>query len=487
MFESLESKAVGYGSRDILKAVDGLKRARIAVANELLVWVAAWADAHPAESIMETGPGLARAVRPGGEGTPAVNDLAMVELSAKLGKSTSSGMLFLGDVLDLRHRLPQLWAKVMGCEVEEWQALRVARMTHRLSQEQAGEVDRAVAWFAGTQPPRKLFDTVEATILRIDGDRARAEYEERRKQVGVWKSQTDDNGLKGVFGRLEPLAAERLYARVQELADCLSEGTADERRAEAFGLLGDAAAITRLRAKRRQPELFDEELAEAVAALTPGDEPELMVEESEVHPALRDRPASVDVESAIFEAAVQRLVEKLDPKLLVPTSTVVVHISAEDLAQDEGVCRVPEIGPALKSVIGDWLHHDRVIVRPVIDLNDAPPPVDDYEIPNRHRDHALLRCPGSVFPWSTATRNLDLDHTDPYRPNGPPGQTRVEKLIPLSRTEHRAVTHGGWRRRKPDPTTMIFRSPHGHVFLTNRTGTHDLGAGPVAHALWSAA
>ncbi|NYE72966.1 hypothetical protein BKA15_004295 [Microlunatus parietis] len=33
---------------------------------------------------------------------------------------------------------------------------------------------------------------------------------------------------------------------------------------------------------------------------------------------------------------------------------------------------------------------------------------------------------------------------------------------------------------------MIFRSPHGNVYLTNRTGTHDLGDGPVAHTLWTA-
>ncbi|NYE69254.1 hypothetical protein BKA15_000583 [Microlunatus parietis] len=33
---------------------------------------------------------------------------------------------------------------------------------------------------------------------------------------------------------------------------------------------------------------------------------------------------------------------------------------------------------------------------------------------------------------------------------------------------------------------MIFRSPHGHVYVTNRTGTHDLGDGPAAHSLWAA-
>ena len=65
-------------------------------------------------------------------------------------------------------------------------------------------------------------------------------------------------------------------------------------------------------------------------------------------------------------AKMERLVERLDPSLLVPTSTVVVHVAAEDLPHHEGVCRVPGIGPTLKSVVGEWLGHDRVVVRPVI-------------------------------------------------------------------------------------------------------------------------
>lgn len=43
MFESLEERAVGHGTGAILKAVDELKHDRIRVANELLVWTAAWA------------------------------------------------------------------------------------------------------------------------------------------------------------------------------------------------------------------------------------------------------------------------------------------------------------------------------------------------------------------------------------------------------------------------------------------------------------
>jgi hypothetical protein len=126
----------------------------------------------------------------------------------------------------------------------------------------------------------------------------------------------------------------------------------------------------------------------------------------------------------------------------------------------------------------------------VIDLNDPPAPVDSYEIPDRHKRHVFLRHPASTFPWSTATNTLDLDHVMPYLPRlrgGPPGQTRIDGLTPNARTEHRAVTHGGWRKRTPEPGTMIYRDPYGDVYLTNHTGTHDLGDGAFAHAIWTLA
>jgi hypothetical protein len=95
-----------------------------------------------------------------------------------------------------------------------------------------------------------------------------------------------------------------------------------------------------------------------------------------------------------------------------------------------------------------------------------------------------------MFPWSTATNALDLDHVLPYLSEargGPPGQTRIDKLSPNARTEHRAITYGGWQRRLPELGTMLYRAPHGTLLLTNHTGTHDLGYGDFAHAIWTLA
>ncbi len=495
VFESLELRVVGYGTDDILKAAGAAVRARVEAENELLAWTAAWADANSGESIhpdelrLLGGP---RGVRPGGEGTPEVCDLALVEFAVKLKKSEFSGTRYVGEVLDIRHRLPLLWEKVMLCEVEGWQARSLARLTHHLSLEQALQVDADIAGYAGLVGFQKLQNQAVAAIARVDAVGVERRAAERKKQLGVWLSQTNDEGLKAIFGRLEPAAAIRLYARIQEIADALpaDSGTADERRAAALALLGNELEATRLLAKHRQPDLFGAEFAAAVEPVT-GEDPDEPVEESELHPSLRDEPVQiVDVESVIFRAAVEALVAKLDPALLVPTSTLVVHIAGESLEQGYGICRVPGIGPTTMGVVRHWLGHDRVNVVPVVDLNDPPAPVDAYEIPDRHQRYLRFARPGSSFPWSSATERLEFDHSQPYRSmddGGPPGQTSTDGLAPMARREHRAVTYGGWQRRQPEPGTMIFRAPHGDLRLTNYSGTYDLGDGPFARAIWTAA
>ncbi|WP_152363558.1 DUF222 domain-containing protein [Microlunatus speluncae] len=494
MFESLELRVAGYGTDDILKAAKAAVRARLEAENELIAWTAAWADANSADSIhpdelrLRGGP---RGIRPGGDGTPEVNDLALVELAVAMRKGEFAGTRFVGEVLDVRFRLPLLWEKVMGCEVEGWQARTIARMTHHLTLEQALQVDADLAGFAGLVGFSKLRDRAEAAIARVDAERVERVAAERKSELGVWLSQTSDEGLKSLFARLEPAAAIRLYARIQELADALpaDDRTPDERRAEALALLGNELEATRILAEARQPDLFAEEFAAAVQPVA-GEDPDEPVEESELHQSLRDQPAMItDTGLVVFRAAVERIVAGLDPSLLLPTSTLVVHVAAESLETGSGICRVPGIGPTTMGVVKDWLGHDRVNVVPVVDLNDPPAPVDAYEIPDRHRRYLRFARPGSSFPWSTATGNLELDHTVPYRSmgeGGPPGQTGIDALAPLARREHRAVTHGGWRRRQPEPGTMIFRSPHGDTQLTNHSGTFDLGRGMFARAVWDA-
>ena len=119
--------------------------------------------------------------------------------------------------------------------------------------------------------------------------------------------------------------------------------------------------------------------------------------------------------------------------------------------------------------------------------------MDSYEIPDRIREHLRLRQPVDVFPYAAGprpARQPDLDHTLRYVPpghGGPPGQTGIGNLSPLTRYHHRVKTFGRWRVRQPEPGVWVWRSPEKRIFLVNATGTHQLGPSDYAQQIWRAA
>lgn len=170
---------------------------------------------------------------------------------------------------------------------------------------------------------------------------------------------------------------------------------------------------------------------------------------------------------------------------------VVLHFHLSDSAVDggHGVVR-PEHGePTSLQQLRTWLAETgcHVTVRPVHDPAGMAA-VDAYETPLRMRDALLARHPAEVFPFGAAVRrNLDTDHTIPYvapSRGGPPGQTGLHNLGPLARGHHRAVTHGRWRHRQPEPGTYVFRSPHDYVFVVTNQGTINLGCTDFAADVW---
>ena len=68
----------------------------------------------------------------GGDGSPGVAAFVAEELGAAMGVSTQSAMSLMADALDLRHRLPLLWAKVEVGEVAPYKTRRVAADTRSL-------------------------------------------------------------------------------------------------------------------------------------------------------------------------------------------------------------------------------------------------------------------------------------------------------------------------------------------------------------------
>jgi hypothetical protein len=173
---------------------------------------------------------------------------------------------------------------------------------------------------------------------------------------------------------------------------------------------------------------------------------------------------------------------------------VVLHFHLCDAAvrAGYGTVRYDDGEPQTLAQLRDWLADTgcSVTVRPVRDPADVAP-VDSYEIPQRIRDAVRLRNPAEVFPYGSATTaTLDLDHTIPWVPidrGGPPGQTAVGNLGPLTRAHHRVLTHGRWQRRQPDPGQYVYRTPHGRIYLVTNQGTLPLGSSAFAHAVWHAA
>ncbi|QDP97712.1 hypothetical protein FOE78_18955 [Microlunatus elymi] len=476
--------------------------------NNKLITAVHWAHQHPAESIDPHQLRIAggdRPIRPGGDGTPEMAGFAVAEFGVHKGWSIGRTQRFIGDALDIRHRLPRLWARLVGYKIDGWQAQKIAQETHHLTLAQALLADEAVADYVGRSDWSQVLRLLEAKIIEVDADRISKLAEEFQTEQGVWVGQSVEHGTKTLFWRGGAPDVIWFEAMVDRIADVLAgrgdTRTKNLRRAAAVGILANPLHALRLLAEDDAPSLFDPDL-EGVEDLSgvdlgpagetegPGMQPEgpELVEgpgrQAEVdHPVRFPR---IDQDRVLARAMVAAI-GRLDPARMRPDATLYVHIARETLESGLGVARVEDIGPVVSSLVADWLGRCDVTVKPVIDLNVDLTPVDAYEVPRAMRERMFLKRLTSVFPFSSSRgQGLDLDHSDPYR-DGVPGQTREDNLAPLGRREHNLITHGLWNRRQPEPGTFLFRAPHGKVFLVNSTGTHDLGEGPFAHQIWHAA
>lgn len=240
----------------------------------------------------------------------------------------------------------------------------------------------------------------------------------------MFVSPTTDSGIGEMFVRADAADINRFDRALDEVAGDLAQlgdqATRDERRAKAVGVLASPQLALNLHAE--------------AAGNTPS-----------------SRGGSV-----------------------LPTTTLYVHLTDHTLAKDDGVVRIEEIGPVLKSQVANWLGHDRVTVKPVIDLQHQVP-VDAYEIPDRLREAVTLISPNDTFPFATNKgRRRDLDHTVPFSGTGPRGQTSSANLTPLTRRHHRIKTHSRWKVKQPFPGILVWRSPHGQHYLVDNTGSRPL-------------
>ncbi len=209
---------------------------------EMLQIAAHWADVHG--TLQGTGfalPGAERLIQVGGEGTPQVAEFAAAELGAVLGVSTWAGHLLISDALDLRHRLPHLWARICAGEVKPWIGRKTAQATRSHDTAAAAAVDAKVSRWGDRLTWTRIENLIDATLTAADPERAAAEAEARQTQHGVWVKPSEDHETGTAFIRADAVDLKFFDASIDRIADSIGllgdTRNKNLRRAKAVGIL----------------------------------------------------------------------------------------------------------------------------------------------------------------------------------------------------------------------------------------------------------
>jgi hypothetical protein len=402
-----------------------------------------WAVRHPAttETGVATpgGPALDVLDTPeslGGEGTPAVAAFSPEPFAAALGLSPAAGARLLGDALDLHHRLPTLWARVRRLEVPAWQARRVAQQTRRLPLAGARRVDDQLATRPGGGCGPAIVDRLVA--------RASAEFD---PQTQADREDAAETGWDLELSHPHP-------------ADFV--GTSH------LAATGDTATLT---------EFHDLVCALAHQLYADGDTSppgvrkikalRLITRAARGHGSVTTGPDPTPTSGNSSCSGADKI-------------KVYVHVDAADLDVDATggsalvTAEVERLGTVTLTKLRHWAGHHRVVIQPVLNLRRGDS-VDVHDPPAWMRELVILRDRHCVFPGCTRpARSCDLDHTIPFDPDGPPGQTHPANLACLCRRHHRAKTAGVWRYLRTTDGDYLWHGPYGSAYLVTPRGTHKV-------------
>ena len=279
-------------------------------------------------------------------------------------------------------------------------------------------------------------------------------------------------------------------ATVNRIAEILAaRGDTDPvgtRRARALGILAQPAEALRLLIEHQQDRTDQpNESAERVQAPSEDTLEGDSDAASDMEPESTGEPD--DHQSLSMEPR-----PAFDAKAARPRVVLHFHLSEAALGTGQAIVRPEDGDPMTFGELVDFLGRTGCLVRiqPVLDPTEVAP-IHGYEIPQRLRAAVRVRQIADVFPFGTClSQKMDLDHTDRYVPmdyGGPPGQTRLGNLGPMARPGHRAETHGGWKKRQPEPGYFVHRSPTGYIYLVTNQGTLALGRTAFSAAVWNVA
>lgn len=429
---------LGLTAASVLARARDAREAEETAAREKLFAAVDWASIHSADTLVGPVSGWCEQALPlGGEGAPEVAEFAVVEFAAALGMSTQAGRGYLSDAVELRYRLPRLYARVKAGDVPVWRARRVAQATHCLPIDGAAWVDRQVAPFAHTVSFAQLERLVTHAKASFDPDAAEADRlaaQDTRHATIHLRDTIDATGVVHMDADLDLLDGIDLDAALTEGATQLTrlgcEESLDVRRSIALGLL----ARTQMTLDLVTDGPTDDEAVQITG---------------KAHAPRRQ----LVIYAHLHAAATQGV-----PGVGFATIENTRSLVAVD--QIATWCTDPDL---------------QVVIKPVIDLNQSVG-VHGYAIPDRLREHTTLRDGTCVFPYCNRdARRTDKDHIVPWNPDDPGGgPTASENLASLCRTHHRAKTTGGWTYTMPEPGWYLWRSPHHQHYLTHAGTTQTL-------------
>ncbi|HWJ81917.1 MAG TPA: HNH endonuclease signature motif containing protein [Nocardioides sp.] len=411
-------------------------------AERIREWCAivAWADVSVVDAPEEAATiwdGIVDTAVPiAGPGAPLVSEFKLMELIAVLGRSHDSGRLYVGRILEVAWRLPQVFTAVIEGRCEVWRALRVADLTLGLPVEATDFIDRQRGPVVSTCTWAQIERLVAEAITRFDPDTAEQQRREagERRHFDIDVHHADAHGLVDVHG-------------VLDAADALDLNEAVARRAKLLGQLGSEDSLD-VRRSVAAGELARQDLTLDLQVT------------NHTGQATRTVPGR----------KVQLYVHLTDAALAALMSTGIDAIPADAAVGRLGNTRTP-VSPFQ---VKEWLQTcgTSVTIRPVIDLADHVP-VDSYEIPDRLKAQVQLRDHHCAFPnCSRRAETCDLDHTTPHGKNG---VTCPCNLVPLCRRHHRAKTHDeGWRYVIVEPGRYLWLAPTHRHFLVDHRGTRAL-------------
>src|SRR4051794_11143963 len=372
----------------VLEHARDRRRAADAAEGDLLQDAVIWADLHPAESIGDAVRFGDTPVPVAGVGAPLVAEFCVAEFAAAVGLPTETGKAYLGEAVELRHRLPRIWARVGAGDLPAWRARRIARATIALSPAAAGFVDAQVARFAHRIRPSAVDRLVQEAIVRFMPEEARRRREAVAdgRHVHVHTHQVSFEGTVWVEAEVDLADAldldTALSAGAARLAGLGSAASLDVRRSEALGEMARHQLTL---------DLDSTDTGTETPAPTPGRQVVLHVHLSE---------------DAITGPATQH-----DDRLhLARVANTRTFVDAEQ--------------------VRTWCGHPgtSVMVKPVLDLAEQIH-VNRYEVPARLAAQTAERDLTCVFPWCTRpAAGCDLDHVIPYAEGG---TTSSENIAPL--------------------------------------------------------